>query len=470
MRGPLKNLSANVAQQIINQFFGLVIFYVLSRNMDKSSFGELNWSLAFLLTAFSILSFGLDQLTVKKVASGDAPAQAVGIFSLHVLGTGLLFYAGLVLIWFLYPHMPILLMLLALGVGKLMIFFSLPYKQAAAGLEKFTTYASMSVVSNLVRGIALIICGILHILDVRLVIVIFIIGDIAEFIVTIILYRYRVKMHFQFKFSKPTYFETMKEAFPQIGVILSTAAMARFDWLFIGVFLSAARLAEYSFAYKAYEMSTLPLLVIAPLLVPRFVKYFQTKNDLSFVYPILRMEMIICSLIMVAVNILWVPIIDAITKGQYGAVNSKVVFILTLCTPFLYINNILWTIAFAKGRLKSIFKIIFAACCVNIVADIVLIPFMGNTGAALACLLSLIVQMLLYCKLEKSLSFALISYAAIVYPMLAVIAIGSASFFSENVIMELIMGAAVFFTTVLLANKFVKQDIRSGLELLSPDL
>jgi O-antigen/teichoic acid export membrane protein len=470
MRVPLRNLSANVAQQIINQFFGLVIFYVLSRNMDKSGFGELNWCLAFLLIAFSILSFGLDQLTVKKIASGEKPAHAVGIFSLHVLIAGGLFYAGLIIIYFFYPHMPMLLMLLALGAGKLMIFLSLPFKQAAMGLEKFTSYALMSIISNVVRGVALIICGMLHVLDVRLVIVIFIIGDATEYIATILLYRYRIKMHFQFKSLTFNYFGELKEASPQIGVILATAAIARFDWLFIGVFASAASLAEYSFTYKAYEMSTLPLLVIGPLLVPRFVKYFQKRNEMAFVYSILRIEMIICSLIMVVVNILWTPVIDMITKGRYGAVNSKVVFLLTLCTPFLYINNILWTIAFAKGQLKGIFKIIFTACCVNIIADILLIPFMGNIGAALACLLSLVVQMLLYCRLEKSVSFGSIGYAAIVYPLLAVIAIGSASVFAEYIGMALFMGIAVFFTMVLLVNKFIRQDISSGLELLSSNV
>lgn len=470
MRGPITNISASVVQQVINQFFGLVIFYVLSRNMDKSGFGELNWSLAFLLTAFSVLSFGLDQLAIKKIASGEKTSRVVRVVSLHVLVAGLIFYGGLVLFYLLNPHTHILLLLLAIGAGKLMIFFSLPFKQAAAGTERFALYAAMSVVSNVVRGLALVICGALHMLDLRAVIIIFIAGDTAEFIATLFFYRLRIKLPVRLSLSWKAYAATIKEALPQIGVVLSTAVMARFDWLFIGFFISAASLAEYSFAYKAYELSTLPLLVIAPLLIPRFVKYFKKSDDLSMIYPVLRIQMIACSLIIIVVNILWAPAIDAITNGKYGAVNSRIVFLLMLCTPFLYVNNILWTIAFAKGKLKGIFKIISVTCCVNIAADIFLIPLMHNNGAALACLLSLIVQMILYCRLEKNISFVPIVYAVMAYPLFAFIAIGSASFFSENIVMSLLMGSAVFLTLVLLVNKFIRQDIRSGIELLSPDL
>ena len=78
MKGKLlKDLSANTLQMIINQVCGLVIFYVLSVFFSKDDFGEINWSLAILLTAFSILSLGIDQLVVKKIAEGISPRNNV---------------------------------------------------------------------------------------------------------------------------------------------------------------------------------------------------------------------------------------------------------------------------------------------------------------------------------------------------------------------------------------------------------
>jgi O-antigen/teichoic acid export membrane protein len=63
----LHDISANSFQVIINQVCGLAIFYVLSVYFSKNDFGEINWSLAVLLTVFSILSFGIDQIIVLQV-------------------------------------------------------------------------------------------------------------------------------------------------------------------------------------------------------------------------------------------------------------------------------------------------------------------------------------------------------------------------------------------------------------------
>ena len=52
----LQNISANTLQMILNQGLGLVIFYVLSKQLDKTTFGNFNWALAILLTSFCILS------------------------------------------------------------------------------------------------------------------------------------------------------------------------------------------------------------------------------------------------------------------------------------------------------------------------------------------------------------------------------------------------------------------------------
>jgi O-antigen/teichoic acid export membrane protein len=58
-------------QLVANQLFGLVIFYILSTSLSKDNFGLLNLALAILLGVFNILSCGMDQLVVKKIAADD---------------------------------------------------------------------------------------------------------------------------------------------------------------------------------------------------------------------------------------------------------------------------------------------------------------------------------------------------------------------------------------------------------------
>src|SRR5665213_2073124 len=134
----LHDISANSLQVIISQACGLAIFYVLSLYFSKNNFGEINWSLAVLLTAFAILSLGIDQVMVQKVAAGEDSQKILSIYFFHVITAGLIFYLLLLMIVFFFPafqqNHPLLLFI---GIGKLMIFFASPFKQLANGLEKF---------------------------------------------------------------------------------------------------------------------------------------------------------------------------------------------------------------------------------------------------------------------------------------------------------------------------------------------
>src|SRR5690348_14005748 len=97
------DISATSLQVVINQLFGFAIFYTLSVFFSKNVFGEINWTLAVLLATFSILSFGIDQVIVKKIAAGEDPKLMLTLYSIHVVSAGILFYFFLLLLNLLYP-------------------------------------------------------------------------------------------------------------------------------------------------------------------------------------------------------------------------------------------------------------------------------------------------------------------------------------------------------------------------------
>lgn len=394
----LKNLSANALQLVANQLFALVIFYILSTSLSKANFGLLNLALAILLAVFNILSCGMDQLIVKKIAADDHKESALSLYITHTLITGLLFYGLLLAGYLLFPNLPrVYGLLLLVGIGKLMIYLSTPYKQVANGLEKFKLMAWLSVISNFIRCVCLVVALLLHSIDLSTIVAIFIIGDTLEFIIGFTLFKTKAQMPVRLKWDRPNYLSLIREALPQMGVMLITSSLARFDWIFIGFMLSAIKLAEYSFAYKLFEVATLPLLAIAPLLIPRFTKMFKqgVVNIVGLKF-LIRIEMIIAAFTVLMLNIYWSPIIDWVTQGKYGAVNVNTIFILSLCLPLLYMENFLWTIFFAQGRLKMILHAFMVTLAVNVVGDVVLIPIYKNEGAAIAFLLACIAQIIFY--------------------------------------------------------------------------
>ncbi|MFA6085057.1 oligosaccharide flippase family protein [Mucilaginibacter sp.] len=465
----LKNLSANTIQLVINQLSGLVIFYILSSGLDKNSFGQLNLALAILLVVFNLLSLGIDHVAIRKIASGYPSHSILSLYLFHVLITGILFYGVLLTGSFffnlqngLYP------LLLLIGLGKLMIYFSTPFKQLVSGLEQFRTLAFMLIVSNVVRGIALTVLVLLHILSLQTTIIIFIAGDILELAFCIWLFKRSTQVPVSVSYNKIAYIALLREALPQMGVALITSAMARFDWIFIGFMVSAIKLAEYSFAYKVFEMSTLPLLAIAPILLPWFTKLFKhTVTDTSNLNLLLKAEMIIAALTILLLNILWVPVIDALTAGKYGTVNVNTTFILTLCIPFLYLNNFLWTINFALGRTKMILTGFIITLIVNVGLDILLIPFFKNEGAAAAFLIASIVQGIFYLYKTQIAGFNGILLNLFVCTVCAVLSLILAKTYILNYYLSLGIAVILFFVLLFLTIQIRLADIKGIRKLLA---
>lgn len=462
----VNNLSANTLQLIINQLSGLIIFYLLSAGLDKNSFGQINLALALMLAIFNILSFGIDQIAVRKLASGEDPQTILSLYLTHVLIIGLAFYGLLFIGKPLFPAINSYNIILLIGAGKLMIYFSTPFKQSAIGLERFKLLAYLSVISNIVRACCLIILAFFHNISLPNVIIIFISGDLLELVIGILLFRGSTQIPLSIKWDKGGYLALLKESLPQFGVVIITSALARFDWIFIGITLSAVKLAEYSFAYKVFELSTLPLLAIAPLLIPWFTRLFKDgQPNIHNLKLLVRMEMIVAAFTIVLINSCWSPVIDRLTAGKYGAVNERTIFILSLCIPLIYFTNFLWTISFAKGRLKMIFTAFVITLSINVIADVILIPIYKNEGAAIGYLAGYAAQSVYFLVKNdvKELNTGL-------YPLLlctgcACLSVFGAKFLFMNV-WELVGGAVLFYVLVLIVTRQLRWSDGKGLRQL----
>jgi O-antigen/teichoic acid export membrane protein len=451
----IRDISANTLQLIISQFCGLLIFYLLSTKLSKNDFGEINWTLAILLTSFGILAFGIDQISIKRIASGNDPVKMLSVYFIHVLLTGSVFY---ILLWagrMLFPsffeqhHL-----LLLLGIAKLMIFFSTPFKQLATGLEKFRSLLVMAVCSNVLRSILLIAFALWGQFNLYTIVIIFIAGDVAELLLCIIIMRYVIKVPVILKWNKAEYSGLIRESLPQSGVAVFTSALTRLDWIFLGLLANNIILAEYSFAYKVFEVATLPMLVIAPVLIPRFTRLFHPStpelssvkaNDLLVLF---RLEMMIASLTGLVLCILWSPVIDLLTQDKYGGVNQYTIILLSASMPFLYFNNFLWTINFARGKLKMIFYVFLVSFIVNLVGDIILIPFFKAEGAAVAYLVAIITQSIIYFQRTELKGLGKNVHAVLLCPVIA-LGVGYLAAIVFDATWMILAGSIIFFILLM---------------------
>ncbi len=449
-----RNVTFNTLQLIINQIFGLAIFYGLSRGLDKNIFGQINWSLAVLLTLFGILTLGIDQVIVKKIAAGYNRESLFSAYMIHVIVSGSIFYCILILSYLVFKNNKLNDgILLFIGLGKLFIFLSTPFKQLATGLEKFREFFFMTIFSNIIRGFSIVTLLFLHKISVPLVLTIFILGDLSELIVCIIIGRKLLHLPFKIHWSKLRQILLMKESLPQTGVVIFSAVMSRFDWIMIGIFISSSKLAEYSFAYKIFEVSTLPLLVIAPIMIPLFTRLHKQSENINNIFFLLEWQIIIASLIALLLNICWIPVVDLITDGQYGSVNSETIFLLSLSMPLLYFSNYLWTIQFAKGNLKLIFSIMTISFLVNIIACVILIPLLKNEGAAIAFSITVVAQLILYIWKKTMDVPKSKGYYLLLWPFAAIFSGLIAHLYFTHPVGRFAIATSLFLVTVLISKR-----------------
>lgn len=401
----LQDISASTIQVVLNQVLGLAVFILTSRYLSKPVYGEFNWSLAILTFVTTILSLRLEQVIVRKVASGENPSTLLGIFAAHTLFFGLFFYLLLYSACLIFPsffHQHDLLLIAA--ISQLLLFFASPFKQLANGQEHFRLLAIMSTVSNLVRAAGLLLLLLLNSFGIQQVLIIYIVAALAELVICIYAVRFRMGIRISRGWVIKDYLLLLRESWPQIGSVFLNAAVARFDWILLGIFSTSVITAEYSFAYKVFELCPLPMLILAPVLLSRFSGYFsrhsedsllQNRKELSF---FIRYAMIAATLLPLLLNIAWTPLMDAITGNKYGEVNKLSFFILSLCLPFQYMINLLWTVEFAQNRLKKILQITAVSCIVIVAGDLLMIPLMNAKGAALVYLLATMLEFGLYLR------------------------------------------------------------------------
>lgn len=419
-----KDISASAVQIGVTQVANLLIFYLISKYISKEDFGFYNWSMAVSSTIITVLSLGMDLVYVKRIASGFKEKITISLHFFHALVTsGVLIVAiGFVTLFFpnLFNFNTLFLLVL---INQSVFTIGNSIKFCLNGLEKYNKLALIAIITNLLRVSLTLALLFLNYFTIYFIVAAFIASYLIEFIISYFIARKVLNYFIIPKMYFGEYKGLIKESFPQLGTVLFDSALARIDWILMGIIATSVKTAEYTFAFKMFEVSKMPYLIIAPILLTRFSKLFKDErkieeNEKSNLDNLFKVELFLAVLIPITAIAIWSDFFDLITNNKYGAVNQLTYSILALCIPLHYSTNFLWTMAFTQGQLKTIFWITLITSVTNILLNIFLIKAIGAEGAALAFLISTLIQVFLYYKLTKQHNYqfnlkALISFVAI---------------------------------------------------------
>lgn len=473
MRSKLfRDISASTVQVMVNQLAGMAVFLLTSLYLPKEVFGELNWAIAVMTFITTMISLRLEQLLVKKAAASPNVSKVMTVFMLHVFFSGFLCWLVLFLCSFLFPQFfSIHYLLLMIAVSQLISFFSSPFKQVANGKEKFGYLATMSSISNLVRTAGLLLVLLFTGLNAERVVIIFIAGSVAELLLSYYLVTQKMNIPLTAKVGLRDYIALIKESIHQIGTAILMAGIARMDWILLGIFSTAAFTADYSFAYRVYELSPVPLLIIAPILLSRLSKFFAANSEEELlkrkeqVKTLVRVEMLLATFIPLVLNLVWEPLLDRVTNGKYGHSNATIFLILSCCTPFQYMTNILWTTEFTQHRLKQILRITAITFFIILAGDIIAIPAYGKIGAAVVYLTAMVVEYINYMRSSPLSRISETWASLLICTGIAFICGLSSIYFVHSFIGQLASATGGFIILAMATRQLRKSDIVSILRL-----
>lgn len=463
----IKDISANTAQTLFTQFFGILIFYITSKYLTKNDFGEFNWSMAVGSTIIAISSLGLDLVFVKRVASGEDVLTISGIHFFHTLIAGFVLSMLALIVQICIPafainHPLFFFIFLNLAISNI----ANSFKLCLNGLESYKRLAILALCVNVLKFLFIVFLYVSGQFTISNVIAGYIVTSFVELVLAYYLLNRSIATRVKPLLKIVEYKYFILESVPMLGVVLFDSALARIDWILLGIISTAGVTAEYSFTYKIFELSKLPILVIGPVLLTRFSKLFNTGNPISDIHKneisfFLKLELFLIMLIPVFLVCTWSPLIDYFTANKYGAVNDTTFKILAACVPLMCIINFLWTLGFVQGQLKTIMFITIAVSVMNVIANAILIPFFAGVGSAIAFLSCTIIQAILYIMYIKQDQIKLNLKNCCIAFINAIIAVLAGKFSSNNIIFTTVTALVVFvvltFITRQLNSKQLKQ-------------
>jgi O-antigen/teichoic acid export membrane protein len=461
----LLNLFSSGLQAISVQILGVFFFYYISLYLSKDDFGLISWGNASALFITSLLSLGLEQIIVRRIATSNSSNWAAAAFLLHSLFASIItFLFIIVLVHFTTNPQPALKLFPWFFAAQALLFIAVPLKQLLNAKEIFTPYGIIALCSNLlkiamafyiIKANALSINGIIWILS---------LCAAFELFALLIYIVFFAKINFVRTFKFTAYKKLIKEAAPQYVSVIFDMSLSRTDWILLGILSTHVVTADYSFAYRAYEVARLPLTIIAPLLLVRFSKLFsynkllqtEQKETVKILYSVL---IFISFLLPLVLNILWGPLVSMLTKGKYGFSNANLFLLLSLCIPFQFIINLLWTICFSGKNYKVISFITITSAIINVILNLILIPKYAGIGAAIAFVATNIFQFSFYFYRVNSTILTLPIYSFMLMFVAALISYKISIYATSNILMELFVSVFLYTSIAILLKQFGKPQI-----------
>ena len=384
------NISWLFFDKIIRIFGSLVVGIWVARYLGPEQFGILNYGMAFVAMFSFLPNLGLNQIVVRDITKHpEKTNQIIGSsFVLKLLGSSLA-VALIVLIVLSLNKTDTLVkyVIILFSIGFIFQAFDvIDFFYQSQMLSKYVVF-SRNITFIIVTGIKIFL--ILHEYDLIWFVITATFGLFLDALFLIIAYTKTHKFILNWRLDKDMAFELMKNSWPLMLSAFLISIHMKIDQVMIGNILSTKQVGIYSVAVRLAEFWYFIPSIIVSTLMPYFVELREKKNGLYHFRLIQLYSLMFWMGVSVGIFALFFgeDIIRLLFGEAYTGAYSALVFNIW--------NGIFISQAIARGiwminENLQIYRLYnnLIVVNINIITNIILIPKIGITGAAIATLLT----------------------------------------------------------------------------------
>jgi O-antigen/teichoic acid export membrane protein len=376
-----------VSSQITEKILYLLMVILLARFLGKADYGRLIYALSFANLFTFFWDFGLGRLITRDVAANRSMAST--IFSSKVKFQVLSCLAGILVLSFyllLFEGKTLeAFLIFILGISTAFNYLSNSFRSVFIAFEKaeYETFFNVILRSGLLVAIFLTTHAGLGLIWISIVLLFFSLLNLSGSWVLV------EKIFFRLAFRERvvSFWSTIRDSFP----IALTIAFATFYLQINKILLLKWKGAEATGIYGAVEMIVMTLMIISNSLVLATFPVISRENRISKekTFPIYKsvFKFLITLGLPVALGgmLLNKEIISLIYGAEFSE-SKEVLKILIWVTPIVFLTNFTGSCLVAIDKQKLLAYIYGFNTLLNLALNLVLIPYYGYIGAAIAFL------------------------------------------------------------------------------------
>jgi len=382
-----KNILFLLLSEAIFQLLSLALILYLARILGPTSFGNVNFALAIIGYFLLFTNLGLPLLGIREVARDKTRLKEYLVSIITARLTLLL--PSLLLIVIIFSILEFTTeanyLILMYGIGLIPSVFLIDW--LFQGLEKME-YVAVGRIINIIIYSGLVF-ALIQGTDNILYIPAFQVVGTTTAVAVLLLIFIRKFGNTQFVMDTGKIKKMLSLALPMGICQIMIQVLYNIDTIMLGMYVSSEEIGFYNASYKIILAIILAGAVYFDAVFPLISQYYQSSLDLMQKVQTFSARLVaVFAMPMTIGGIILAKPIILLLYGEEYASGANALKILLCVASFVMINSIFGRGLWASDRQKIFLRIVSGQAGVNILLNLLFIPWAGIDGAALSTLLA----------------------------------------------------------------------------------